>query len=312
MLIYNKNTPVLLLIFNRPATAKLTFDAIKKARPGRLYIAADGPRTTEEAVLCKEARNIVNQVDWECEVKTLFRDENLGCKKAVSSAITWFFGNEEEGIVLEDDCLPSESFFGFCSQMLEYYRNDDRIGHISGSNFQLGNIRGEGTYYFSNLTHVWGWAGWRRVWKDYDVDMKLFPEFKNANKIEQSKSHLPFKELWLNNFENTYWGKVNTWDFQYAFLNLLHGRISIMPNVNMVSNIGFGNNATHTDTGSQDMFSNQKRQEITEIKHPVSIEADIEADWFTQKGEFQEPERLPAKRKNIFSRIWKNFKQLMK
>lgn len=312
MLAYNKNTPVLFLIFNRPNITKTTFEVIKKSQPKRLYIAADGPRTREEAVLCNKAREIINHIDWDCELKTLFRTENLGCKKAVSSAITWFFENEEEGIILEDDCLPSESFFGFCSQMLKLYRTDEKIGHISGSNFQLGNIRGDATYYFSNLTHVWGWAGWRRVWKDYDVDMKSFPEFKRENKIEQLNSLLPFKEQWLNNLENTYLGKVNTWDFQYAYLNLLNKRMSVMPNVNMVSNIGFGNDATHTDAVSQNIFSNLNREEITSIKHPEVIEVNTEADWFTQTREHKRPEQQQLKKKNIFSRTWKKIKYLIR
>lgn len=163
MIDYNTTTPVLFIIFNRIDTASKVFKKIKKAQPKRLYIAADGPRNEEEKIICDKVRNsIINEIDWECSPEILFQKENLGCRNTMNQAITWFFENEEEGIILEDDCLPADSFFGVCSQLLEKYRNDERIGHISGSNDQGGLKRGDGSYYFSSLTGIWGWAGWRR------------------------------------------------------------------------------------------------------------------------------------------------------
>jgi hypothetical protein len=164
------------MIFRRPDFTSRVFEQIRNVRPARLYIAADGPRSGREGEqqLCIETRAIIEQIDWDCELKTLFREKNLGCKMAISSAIDWFFEQEEEGIILEDDCLPNQSFFRFCDTMLEKYRNDDRIRHISGCNLQHGKKWGTASYYFSNLTHAWGWANWRRVWKDYDRDLKLY------------------------------------------------------------------------------------------------------------------------------------------
>ena len=155
---------VLFIIFNRPETTQRVFDAIRLAKPTRLYIAADGPREnkTGEKELCEQARKIAQNVDWDCEVKTLFQKENLGCGKAVSHAISWFFENEDMGIILEDDCLPHQSFFKYCEELLEKYKNNDRIGIISGNNFQKKRKIGSFSYYFSDIVNIWGWATWAR------------------------------------------------------------------------------------------------------------------------------------------------------
>jgi hypothetical protein len=198
-------SPILFLIFNRPDTTKAVFESIKSIKPLKLYIAADGARGNKlgEDLLVEETRAIIQSVDWECEVKTLFRKENLGCKVAVSSAIDWFFENEEQGIILEDDCLPDASFYGFCENLLDYYKNDERVFHISGNNFQDGIIRGDGSYYFSKYNHSWGWATWRRVWKTYDVNMKGLTKALDLKVFENtlSKSELSF---WLNCFEEIF------------------------------------------------------------------------------------------------------------
>ncbi len=307
MIEYNKNTPVLFLLFNRPDTTQLVFEAIRKAKPNKLYIAADGPRTFEENGMCNETRNIATaNIDWDCSVFTLFREKNLGCRYAVSSAITWFFENESEGIILEDDCLPSDSFFGFCSSLLEKYRNDDRIGHIGGVNFQFDNIRGDGSYYFSKLPHIWGWASWRRVWKDYDVTMKSFPEFKANKHLDNIEPHI-YKNYWIDIFETTYNGELNTWDTQYTYQHLINNRLAVLPNINLISNIGFGINATHTI--HYGILANIPNKNIEEIKHPKFLLPDLSADLFTQKIQFQIEE---PQQKNIFSRTWKKIKGLVK
>ena len=163
--------PILFLIFNRPQLTARVFAAIREAQPSQLYVAADGPRSNRpgEADLCEQARRVINGVDWPCEVKTLYRQENLGCRQAVSSAITWFFDNVEAGVVLEDDCLPIESFFRFCSELLIRYRDDTRIGMISGNNHGFRIYDDSLSYSFSKHGAIWGWASWRRAWRLYDT-----------------------------------------------------------------------------------------------------------------------------------------------
>jgi hypothetical protein len=306
MLKFNINTPVLFLVFNRPDTTNRVFEAIKLAKPKKLYIAADGARTAEEEIMCTQVRAIFKNTDWDCDVKTLFRTENLGCKIAVSEAINWFFDNEEEGIILEDDCLPGESFFGFCSTLLEKYRNNDRIGHIGGANFQDGNLRGQQSYYFSRLTHVWGWASWRRVWQNYDVNIASYPNFNINNEIKNVPSHNAYAHNWLSSFEGVYTHKTNTWDYQYAYANLVNNYLSIIPNKNLVVNIGLGNGATHTSASHP--FANMVQQNLTEITHPQFYIANLEADLYSQNKEFY----VEEVKKSKLSKLWKKIKNAIK
>ena len=286
-LVYNTETPVLFIVFNRLSTTLQVFEKIKRAQPLRLYIAGDGPRNDNDKKLCEEVRAIFSNIDWDCKVQTCFSDKNNGCRNAVSQAITWFFENEVEGIILEDDCVPADSFFGFCSTLLEKYRNDERIGHISGGNYQNGTVRGDGSYYFSSLTNVWGWAGWRRVWKDYDVDIKTFLEFKRLNYIEKISSHGPFKTYWNNMFQAHY-HKANSWDYQYAYMNLVNNRLSIIPNTNLIANIGFDKGIEATHAYENHPFANIPIGEINEIIHPTFIIGDVSADLHAQEQEWSQ------------------------
>ena len=178
-------TAVLFLIFNRPENTDKVFKKIKNVKPKKLYIAADGPRENNinDKVNCLKAREVINKIDWNGEVKTLFRDKNLGCKLAVSSAIDWFFENEEMGIILEDDCLPDPSFFYFCQELLQKYKDDKRVMMISGFNYLLNSLEIRESYFFSNYYPIWGWATWRRAWKLYDNEMKNWDYFKENNNL---------------------------------------------------------------------------------------------------------------------------------
>ena len=234
-------SPVLFLIFNRPDTTRRVFEAIRTAQPQKLFIAADGPRLNVESDYeqCTATRSIAMNVDWECEVYTLFRDTNLGCKAAVSSAIDWFFEHVEEGIILEDDCLPDQTFFRFCDELLDKYRHDTRIGMISGDNFLFGQRNIEGSYYFSRYTHIWGWATWRRAWQKYDVSLSGWPKFREQKLLRHVLDNDEEVEYWTAIFDNTYLGHINTWDYQLMFSSWANGFVNIIPNSNMVQNDGY-------------------------------------------------------------------------
>lgn len=274
-------TPVLFLIFNRLDTTMQVFNMIKLAKPPRLYIAADGPRKDkkDETEKVKNVRDFVlNSIDWDCEIKKLFRDENLGCGLGVSSAIAWFFENEEEGIILEDDCLPSLSFFFYCEFLLEKYRNDNRIMKIGGSKFSK-KIWGDGSYYFTKFGFVWGWASWRRAWKSYDYEMKSFPEFKKYNVIASVWENQAISQFWMKLFENLYFMKnKDTWDIQWTYAIYSHGCISISPNVNLISNIGIGNQPTHEENWP--IFANEPVNEIFDMIEPSFPVWNKDADYF--------------------------------
>jgi hypothetical protein len=284
---YKVQSPVLLIVFNRPATTVLTFNAIASVQPKRMYIAADGPRkgNVDEKLLCEQVRNIVDQINWPCEVRTLFREDNLGCQNAVSSAIDWFFEQEEEGIILEDDCLPSVSFFAFCDEMLSRYRNDTRIRHITGSNLQDGQIWGNASYYFSNLTIVWGWASWRRVWQQYDKTLSRYQSSEVKFQMEQIFTDPLIIDSWEYIFEKLKAGEIDTWDYQLTFINFFNNGLSIIPNQNLISNIGFGTGATHT-ASSTSKYANIPLCELGDITHPLYILPQKQADHFILEYEF--------------------------
>lgn len=276
-----RNTPILFLIFNRPDTTAQVFSAIAKARPRYLFIAADGPRQDKDGEVekCEKTRGIINRVDWECDVKILIRDTNLGCKSAVSSAITWFFEHVEAGIILEDDCLPSDTFFSFCTELLEKYVDDERVMMISGDNFQDGIERGNASYYFSEIPWIWGWATWRRAWFLYDQSMSTFPVFVKENRMQNISNDIMIQNYRWKCFVPVYEGRIDTWDYQWIYTILINKSLSICPQVNLVKNIGFSSEATHTCSRTS-KFSCISTNDIYEIKHPWTILPDIDADYY--------------------------------
>lgn len=277
-------TPILFLIFNRPNTTERVFQQIRAVRPCRLFVSADGPRTQNsgEDQRCAETRRIVGNIDWPCEITTNFSDVNLGCRKAVSSGIDWFFGQVEEGIILEDDCLPDLSFFSFCEALLAQYRDDSRVMHIGGVNFQNGNMRGEGSYYFSQLCHVWGWATWKRAWNKYDVDLSSYALALEQGKLAHAYALPAMERYWKKNLDLVYNKIKDTWDIQWQYgVSMEHG-LAVIPNTNLISNIGFSAEATHTKNVINGL-SNRPTSSLAQIQHPAFMLPDDEADIFTFK-----------------------------
>jgi len=296
-------TAVLFLVFNRLDTTKQVFEAIQKAKPPKLYIAADGARNNKEgeSEKVKEVRDfILNNIDWQCQIKTLFRDNNLGCKYAVSSAINWFFEQEEMGIVLEDDCLPTQSFFWFCEELLDRYKNDMKVWHIGGINLQNGIVRGDGDYFFSKYSHIWGWASWANRWRFYDVEIS---NIKDANFIRRTFRYKPLQRYWIQNLKKIKNNKLDTWDFQWIFTIWANNGLAILPNINLILNIGFGNEALHTQGESPTLTAS----DLTIKKHPSEIVYNEEADYYHyQKYDKPDPIfiRIINKLKKIFSKIF--------
>jgi hypothetical protein len=248
-------TPVAFIIFNRPATTARVFEEIRRARPPKLLVIADGPRLNHpsDAEKFVAVRAIVEQVDWPCEVLKNYSDINLGCRRRVSSGLDWVFQTVEEAIILEDDCLPHPTFFHFCEELLEKYRNDERIMHISGDNFQFGRKSSEFSYYFSRYAHVWGWASWRRAWQHYDVQIKQWADVETQESFLRDFTNSAEKRFWKAKWNGVLAGKIDTWDFQWAFVCMARKSLSIVPSINLVSNIGFG--ATSTNTSHVSMLA---------------------------------------------------------
>jgi hypothetical protein len=221
-------------------------------------------------------------VTWKCKVEYLIQKSNLGCRNAVAEAISWLFEKTEQGIILEDDCLPVPQFFPFCTNLLDRYRNEQRVGQIGGFNCQFGRVRGSASYYFSKYFHVWGWASWRRAWAGFDIDMKDYDLFLEERALERLFSRRSIRDFWKDNFEEVARRGGNTWDYQWAYHNFKMDRLAVVPNWNMVENIGFGDSSTHTGSRNSrlpDPVHNAPR----EIVHPSFILPCPEADDYTYR-----------------------------
>jgi hypothetical protein len=264
------DTPVLFIVFNRPQNTQKVFEVIRKVRPKYLFIAADGPRLdkVEESAVCDQVRQIATSVDWECDLRTLFNSNNLGCGLGPKMAIDWFFENVEQGIILEDDCLPSISFFNFCESTLNLFKNNKDIYHISGTNIQTGLYNNHKSYYFSRVPHMWGWATWRRSWRSYS--------YKLPNKY-----HLNLKSYehhWVTVFDSLLESNDCTiWDYQWVFTILTNDAICITPRKNLVLNIGFNEDATHTSL-TPSWYKNVALSDLYQLKHPTEIKVNTKAD----------------------------------
>lgn len=274
-------TPVLMIVFNRPETTQKVFAQIRKIKPRYLFIAADGPRAghPDDVKLCEEVRKIVTAIDWDCELKTLFRDENLGCGKSVSGAINWFFQHVEEGIILEDDCLPSLSFFGYCEELLQRYREHERVFMIGGFNYFKEKAPVIESYYFSRFARVWGWATWKRAWKHYRFEVPEWHNRRTRNKALLRLLHIEKINFLLIHMRLILSGRMNAWAPQWWFYMLLHDGLCILPAQDLIVNIGFSTNATHTWSLQNSYLA---RKQLTELQgpliHPQKVEYNIRAD----------------------------------
>jgi hypothetical protein len=304
---FQLKTPVAFIIFNRPDTTERVFGEIAKAKPPKLFVISDGPRIDRagEADKVKAARAIIDRVDWVCEVLTNYSDENLGCKRRVSSGLDWVFEMVEEAIILEDDCLPHPTFFRFCEELLKKYRGDEKVAMVSGDNFQAGHRRDPHSYYFSRYTHIWGWATWRRAWRRFDPSMGSWPERKSGRWLKEILDDSVAEKYWQDRFDEAYTGKVNAWSLPWLLACWSQGGLTIMPNVNLISNIGFGVEATHSKV--KDKFADMPVTEMSfPLSHPPEVIRDHRADKYTEKTAFS------GKRPPLRQKVAGSFRQLIR
>jgi hypothetical protein len=283
-------TPVLLIAWRRPHTLRQVIDAIRPVAPTRLYVACDGPnpeRPGEAEKVAATRAVIEHEIDWPCQIERLYSDVNQGCRLGVSRAITWFFEQVEEGIILEDDCVPHPDFFPYCTTLLERYRHDTRIWCISGSNFQNGQWRGAGSYYFSRYNHCWGWASWRRCWQHYDADLSQWPALRDSGLLDT---------IFEGSLERSYWsgiwqrlldtGEPDSWAYRWTLTCLVNSGLTTLPNVNLVNNVGFGEDGVNTVSGVSPTPVVQPLQLETS---PLFILRSKDADTYTFNNVFSPP-----------------------
>jgi hypothetical protein len=283
--------PVLLLIYHRADLTQQVFDRIRQARPRRLFVAADGPRADVpgDDAQCAAARAAVRDVDWVCNVSTLLRETNLGCRTAVATAISWFFEHVDDGIILEDDCMPHATFFPYCAELLARYRTDERVMAIGGNNFRAARAKRADkvrssevtSYTFAVHPQIWGWATWRRAWVHYDDSMMRWWQLRETNWVETFLAHAPAARYWREVFERDARGEIDTWDFAWTFACWVNNGLTAHPAVNLVSNIGFDDRALHTRNVASPLANVPARAITFPLVHPPDVRRDVDADRFT-------------------------------
>jgi hypothetical protein len=277
------DVPILIIAWRRPQTLRQVINAIRPLRPSRLFFACDGPRPDcpgEAQKILATKRLIDDEINWPCQIERRYSTVNQGCRLGPINAISWFFEHVCEGIILEDDCVPHISFFSYCSTLLELYRDDSRVWCISGNNFQNGQWRGDGSYYFSGYTHSWGWASWRQCWNLYDPYMTQWPILRNSSLLNSIFPDPLERMYWRHIWDKTYQGKtsVTWWDYQWAFACIIHSGLTALPNRNLVRNVGFGQDATHT---SGMIIETSVNKGIETLLHPSFLVKHSIADRYT-------------------------------
>lgn len=270
---FSCGTPVVFMVFNRPKTTQLVFDAIAQVQPRQLLVIADGPRPDREgeAEACRQARKIASKVDWPCEIFENISDINLGCQERIVSGLNWAFSIVEEAIILEDDCLPDPSFFPYCQELLDRYRGDSRVSYICGANLVQKYQKCEDSYFFSRIGGIWGWATWREEWRRYDRDLSDWPELRRKKMLSELFESHKAVEHWTRIFDLMYERRgPDTWDYQWLYTTLKNNSLTIVPSANLIANIGFGADATHT-TIEDPRFMVAASRVTFPLKHPASM-----------------------------------------
>jgi hypothetical protein len=297
--------PVLLIIFNRADTTERVLSEIRSVRPRTLYVAADGPRPdmSADAGLCASARRVVEMIDWDCDIHRLYRNENLGAKRALASAITWFFDHEPEGVVLEHDCLPHPSFFRYCAELLARFRHDPRIMMIGGWN-PLGCWKDDRQNYCFSTGGPWGWASWRRAWAHYDIGMNRWLDGDAMARLRSLLVHPRQRRAELRRFARVRSGQIETWDYQWRFARLVNGGLTVTPSRNLIRNIGFRPDAQHMRRPNSIMASIPVFEMTFPLRHPPTVALDQE--FVARAHDFVHP-RLPRRvwrRLTEYGRAW--------
>ncbi len=283
--------PVIYLVFNRPEVTRQSFAILRTLRPARLFVVADGPRPhiAGEAEKCRLTREIATAVDWPCQLRTDFSETNLGLKQRIASGITRAFEEVERAIVLEDDCLPDPTFFRFAAEMLEKYREDERIFCVSGDNFQGGRRRTEADYYFSLYPHCWGWATWRRAWRHFDPALAEWPRLRGQGWLRKLLGNRAAAAYWQSIFDGCADGRINSWAFPWTYSCWVNQGLTILPEVNLVRNIGFGQEGTNTTSADHSASALRAGALSFPLRHPSRVVRHRRADAFTQRHHFGAP-----------------------
>lgn len=257
-------------------------NSLREVKPTEIFVVADGPKNSLDAERCKETRLLVGHIDWKCKIYKIYSPVNLGLRKRVVSGLNYVFSKVDRAIILEDDLVINKSFYKFCEQMLEKYKNNSEIISVAGNNFLFGKHKINESYYFSHHIYSWGWATWRRAWKLYDDKMIKWPKIKKSGILKDKFDGIDAYVYWTGIFELTYQGAFNSWAYAWTYTAFIHNMLSVIPSVNLVSNVGVGHNATHTTLKSR-VLELPTKKIIFPLKHPKAIHRDVSADSIIER-----------------------------
>jgi hypothetical protein len=286
------NTPIALLTFNRPQLTKRLLGVLAQVRPSRILVVSDGPRphVASDAEKCAAVRNLLKKIDWDCEIERNFAERNMGSFPRNSSGLNWVFEQVEEAIILEDDCLPDLSFFPYCEELLDKYRDHPRVGLISGNNFLKPTmVQQEPSYFFSGYATTWGWASWRRTWHQVDLNMPYWPQFRDGGQLLQAVFSSSEARYWRSIYDAIQERRMkNAWDYQLMLACMRYNLLTVVPSVNLVSNLGFGPDSTHCED-SNSLLCNIKAHGVKfPLVHPEKVQASSELDYQIFRRRFHE------------------------
>jgi len=314
------STPILFLTYKRYRTAIRVFNSIKKIKPSILYFASNAPKNEDEIDSVNKVRNIIKKINWKCKLVLIFHDKHLLVKDSIPASINFFFSKEEQGIILEDDVLPSQYFYFFCQKMLSTYKNNKLIQSISGSRF--GTQTKSSNIYLSKYIHIWGWATWRSRWKKYDPSIKFWPKLKKSKRFLNLNEKKDEFIYWKKIYDMTYEKKINTWDYAWQAVAWNYNQLCLIPPVSLIQNIGFGRDAEHNI--AKDVFVKKKRDRKIHYKISKAPQRDFCQDrqvflnhykgkffrldkkfWFLLQLFFKDPITFILKiKKNLFSKFY--------
>jgi len=297
-------TPIILIIYHRQKLVKNLIDSLRKIKPSKIYVVADGPKNKKDLKLCLATRKHINSIDWPCKIYKKYSKTNKGLRNNVVSGLNWAFKKENKAIILEDDLVIDPSFFKFCEKLLIKYAKNKRIISIAGNNFQFGKNPIKESYYFSRYVHSWGWATWKRAWKLFDDEMSDWPKLRKnnwLNKVFQSRVAGLF---WKKIFDMTFNNEVDSWAYRWTYTSFLHNKLTIIPKNNLVSNVGYGKNATHTKQKGRNLDMPLRNIDFPLI-HPSKVKINKVADLRTEKKVYLNPIML-------LSLFLRNFLQILK
>jgi hypothetical protein len=276
-------TPIVLIIYHRPKLTAKVINSLREVKPSKIFVVADGPKNRFDEKLCQETRALIKLINWKCKIYKNYAHRNLGVRKRVVSGLDWVFSKVSRAIIIEDDLEIDKSFYKFCSEMLEKYKDEEKIISIAGNNFLFGKYNLTKSYLFSRYVYSTGWATWKRAWKLYDNTMTKWPSLRETSWLHDILGNRVMELYWKKIFDMTYAEKVDSWAYRWTYSSFLCNGLTITPKLDLVAHIGYGEQATHTKR--RDRIAGMKTAKMNfPLIHPKKIIRNARADTIVERN----------------------------